>query len=87
MKLELSNEDLAPLVRVVVSEVLEKTEADRAKLNGRLGFSEAESAALLGVARHVLRDCRLRGEIHARLVGRRYIYSRDGLLKFLNERK
>ena len=84
MKLELSNEDLRPLVRAIVSEVLAQTEADQAKLNGRLGYTEAEAAALLGVARHTLRDCRLRGEISARLVGRKYVYSRDVLLRFSN---
>ena len=32
-------------------------------LGDRLGYPEAEAAALLGIERHVLRDCRLRGEI------------------------
>ena len=83
MNLHLDPDDLRPLVTTVVTEVLSQTEADRAKLNGRLGYTEPEAAALLGVAPHVLRDVRLRGEIKARLVGRRYVYSRDALLKFL----
>ncbi len=58
------------------------TEANRLP-SDRLGFPEAEAAALLGVPRHVLRDCRLRGEICARLVGKKNIYSRESLVKFL----
>ncbi len=83
MNLHVDSQDLAPLVRAVVAEVLAQTEADQAKLNGRLGYTEPEAAALLGVARHTLRDCRLRGEIQARMVGKRYVYSRDALLRFL----
>ncbi len=83
MNIQFDPTDLAPLVRAVVAEVLLQAEADRAKLNGRLGHSEPEAAALLGVPRHVLRDCRLRQEISARKVGRKFIYSRNVLLKFL----
>ena len=50
----------------------------------RLGYSEAEAAALLGIARHVLRDARLRGEITARKVGKQYLYSRQALVCWLN---
>ena len=42
----------------------------------RLGFTEPEAAAAIGVRSHVLRDARLRGNIPARRVGKRYIYSR-----------
>ncbi len=86
MNLRVDPDDLAPLVRTVVAEVLAQAEADRAKLNGRLGYSEAEASGLLGVPRHVLRDCRLRQEITARKVGRKFIYSRDALMKFLGEK-
>ncbi len=87
MNFRLDPEDFRSLVRIVVAEVFAQTEADREKLDGRLGYTEPEAAALLGVARHTLRDCRLRGEISARLVGRRYIYSRESLLRFLNGSK
>ena len=87
MNLHVDATDLRPLIQTVVAEVLAQSVTDKAKLNGRLGYTEPEAAALLGVARHTLRDCRLRGEISARMVGRRYIYSRDSLLKFLEGKR
>jgi hypothetical protein len=77
--------DLRPLIEHVVSETIERLESERAKLNGRLGYSEPEAAALLGVERHVLRDARLRGEIAARKIGKRIIYERDELIRFLRK--
>lgn len=53
----------------------------------RIGLTEAEAAAAIGVRRHVLRDCRLRGEIFGRKVGRGHVYSRDELFNFLNRPK
>lgn len=80
---------LAPLVRPIVAEAVAETlaqrEADEARLGDRLGYTEAEGAALLGVASHVLRDCRRRGQIQARLVGKRFIYERAALLRFLRD--
>lgn len=79
---------LLPFIRPIVAQAVEEThrqrEADEAKLgNDRLGHTEAESAALIGVAQHVLRDARRRGEISARLVGKKYIYARSEILRFL----
>ena len=62
------------------------TSQQEAGLPGRIGYTEPEAATLVGVRPHVLRDCRLRGEISARRVGRRLIYSRDELERFLAER-
>lgn len=53
----------------------------------RIGLTEAEAAAAIGVRNHVLRDCRLRGEIFGRKVGRGHVYSRDELFNFLNRPK
>ena len=78
--------DLRPLLDEVIVATLDRLRADAEKLDGkRLGYPEAEAAVLLGVNRHVLRDARLRQEIHARKIGKRYIYSRDSLLKFLRD--
>ena len=85
MKLEFSDAEMSPLIQKIVAEVLRQHKAAEAKANGRLGYSESEAAALLSVPPHVLRDCRLRQEISARMVGKRYIYSRDELMIFLNE--
>jgi hypothetical protein len=80
-----SADDLRPLVAAVVEQVLtSKADAD-SKHGNRLGHTEAEAAALIGVERHVLRDCRLRGEINAKLVGKKYIYSRLEIERFLKK--
>ncbi len=52
----------------------------------RLGYTETDAAEQIGVAKHVLRDARRRGEISARKVGRRWVYSRECLAAYLNER-
>jgi hypothetical protein len=85
MKLDMSDiRDLEPVIRAAVVAVLDELRANDAMLGDRLGYPEAEAAALLGIARHVLRDARLRGEINARTVGRKILYSREALLKFLS---
>jgi Helix-turn-helix domain len=81
---------LAPLIRNIVTEVLAQIEADRQMLpeNGKLCYSEAEAAALLGVEPHVLRDERRRGRIGAsQIVGRRIKYTKADLLAYLAERR
>ena len=85
MKLEPSDiNDLKPVIAAIVHAVLDDIRDNESKLNGRLAFGEAEVASLLGLARHVLRDCRLRGEIKAGKVGNRIVYSRSQLLEFLH---
>ena len=85
------NIDLAAVVKSIVeqtvAETLNRIEADRARLNGRLAYPEAEAAGLLGIPRHVLRDSRLRGEIDASRIGKRVVYERDQLLKFMETNK
>lgn len=66
-------------MRQLLAEVME----DLRRQDGKLGYSEAEAANLLSIKRHVLRDCRLRGEIRARRVGRSWRYSVDELRRFL----
>ncbi len=83
MKIAFDAQDMKPLITAVVAEVVDRLEADQAQLGDRIGFLEAEAAALVGVEPHVLRDCRLRGEISATRVGKRIVYSRKELLRFL----
>lgn len=87
MKVVLDPEDLRPIIREVVREVREEFEAERQKLGEQLAFAEPEAATLIGVPWHVLRDCRLRGEISGRRVSKRTIYSRQELLAFLESSK
>ena len=81
MQLLIPTEDLGPLVKQIIAEVIEQT-GDAT----RLAWTEAEAAAVLGVNSHVLRDCRLRGEINATRIGKKYIYSRPQLIAFLSRR-
>ena len=64
IKIEFDREAIRPLVQLAVAEAFDCMEAERAKLSGRLAFTEPEAAALLGVKSYVLRDCRRRGELH-----------------------
>ena len=83
MRIELDPEDLLPLIEQVATEVLARLEADHALLAGRLGYTEAEAAATLGIPRHSLRDARLRGEIDASRIGKRVVYGVDDLKAYL----
>lgn len=85
MNVSFSADELRPVVAAVVAEVLATRSVIDGKLGSRLAFTEVEAAALLGVARHTLRDARLRGEIAGRLLGKKIIYSRDELVRFLGE--
>jgi hypothetical protein len=88
LSLTLDQATLRSLIAAVVAEVLAQMEKDGARLDGRLAWSEAEAAALLGLEPHVLRDERRRGEIAASLiVGNRVRYSRDDLVNYLAERR
>ena len=79
MKLDLDQDDLRPLVAAV----LDQLRTEQPTLPERLSFPEAEAATLLGVPRHVLRDARLRGEITGRLLGKKIIYARSELIRFV----
>ncbi len=85
MKITLDQSDLQPIIEAAVAETLRQIDERETELGSRLAFSEPDSAALLGVARHTLRDCRRRGEIHAKKVGKEFRYSRSSLLRFLAE--
>jgi len=61
MHLELDPVSLRPIVAAVVAETLSQR-PDGVLPTERLAFPEAEAAALIGVAKHILRDGRLRGE-------------------------
>jgi hypothetical protein len=86
-KIEFDRDELRPLVHLAVAEALDRMEEERAKLAGRLAFTEPEAAVLLGVKPHVLRDCRRRGELQGAKVGSRIVYTRADLLDFLDRQK
>jgi hypothetical protein len=87
MNISIDSNDLKPLVEQVVAATLKKLEAANGKLGNRLAFNEPEAAALLGIKPHVLRDARLRGEISGSRVGKRILYERDEVLRFLRSQR
>ena len=88
MRLDASDiRDLEPVIEVVVRRVLDRVEAERARVNGRLSYSEARAAELLDVNRHQLRDARRRGEIEFSRCGKKILYTRTALLEFLHRKK
>ncbi len=83
--LELSPDELRPLVQTVVKEVLKELETRRQLVNGKLAFSEAEAAEMIGLNSWQLRDLRLEGKItHCRIVGRRIRYTPKDLEDYLD---
>ena len=84
MKIVMDEGDLRPLIEATVQATIERLESQRERLGDhRLGYIEPEAAAMIGVPVHVLRDCRLRGEIGATKAGKRWVYTRAELLRFL----
>ena len=78
--------ELKPIIAEAVRATLaEMAEHDARLPSARLAMKEAEAAEALGVQRYVLRDCRRRGEIKARKVGKSYVYSIDALRAFLGD--
>jgi hypothetical protein len=87
VSLNLDPEDLRPLIETVVAATVARLEDDRAKLNGRLAYSEAEAAELLGLEERQLAYERRRGRIQAStIVGRRVRYTKEHLLAYLAAR-
>jgi hypothetical protein len=87
MKLSFDDAVLRPLIEQVVTAAFTQFQADQSLLGDKLAFTEPEAAALLSLRPHVLRDARLRGEISGARVGKRILYDRDELLRFLHRRR
>jgi hypothetical protein len=79
---------IEPIIAAVVAKTIAALDAERAQLNGRLAYPEAEAATLLGLHRHQLRDERLKGRIAASVgPGRKVLYTRQDLLDYLAARR
>lgn len=87
MKLSFDEADLRPVIEQIVAATLVQIQSDEAKLADRLAYTEPQAAAILGIRPHVLRDARLRGEISGSRVGKRILYERDELLRFLRRQR
>ena len=88
MKLHFDSEDLAPLIREILTEVLDQVNADNAMVGKRLAIPEAEAARLLSMEPHQLRDERYDGRIKASMSrGGRIVYAKSDLIGYLNRRR
>jgi hypothetical protein len=88
MMLSLTPDDLRPIVVAVLDEWQARVDRERSVLpDDRLAIEEGEASRLLGIPRHVLRDCRLRKEIVGSRVGKKIVYQRRELLRFLKDRE
>lgn len=87
MKIELNADDLRPLIRAVVQEVLAEFRIADERLQGKEVVDESTAADFLGLTSKQLRAIRRRGEIEHVLVSGRYIrYTRKQLVDFLERR-
>jgi len=84
-RVELSVEELRPVVQAIVQEVLSQLEQRQLLVNGKLALTEAEAAELIGLNPWQLRDVRLNGKItHSRIVGNRVRYTLKDIQKYLD---
>jgi hypothetical protein len=75
------------LIEQIAVELLGRLEADRARLNGRIAYREAEAAPLVGLEVHQLAGERKKGRIAASIgPGQKILYSRENLLEYLARR-
>ena len=81
-------ESFQPLIDRAVEAGMLKIENARATVGGKLCYSEAEAAALLGLKDTQLRDERRRGRINASsIVCRRIRYTQADLMEYLMSRR
>ncbi|MFO7907714.1 MAG: helix-turn-helix domain-containing protein [Pirellulaceae bacterium] len=85
MRIEMTANQLEPLAEAIAEKVLQQLETQQHREHGRLAYTEPEAAAALGVQPHVLRDARLRGEVNACKMGKRWLYPRAELERYLSE--
>lgn len=78
MELRFDPAELKSIVAEVIAEM-----ADRFGDDDRLAYTEVEAAQRIGVAKHVLRDERLKGRIQPGRSGRNWLYSRRILLAYV----
>jgi len=74
------NDALSQLIREAIDEAIGAIDWPP----GRIALDESEAAKACGVARHVLRDLRLSGQIKAHRLGRKVVYTRPDILTALS---
>ncbi len=84
MRAEIDTEDLESLIEKTANMTVQQLAGAGLLGSDQVALTEARAAAALDVPRHVLRNARLRGEISARRIGRRYVYAVENLRKFVS---
>jgi hypothetical protein len=79
MQVAFDRADLKPLVEAVIAELVDRL----APMDDRMAVDEQEASRLFSVKPHVLRDARLRGELKGRKLGKKIVYSRKELARFI----
>ena len=89
MQLKFDHDDLAPLVRQVVAQVVaELHQAEAAVPQDRIAFGEDESAWLLSMEQHQLLTQRKMGRLRfSRGPGGKILYQREALVEYLISRE
>lgn len=80
MKIEISRDELRPLVHEIIGELAVQLDWPA----GRIALTEVEAASACGVPSSVLRELRYEGLIPYSKLGRRIVYSRQNLLAILS---
>jgi hypothetical protein len=80
MQIHLEREELKSVVAEVVTEMV-----DRFGDDDQIAYTEEQAAGKLGIAKHVLRDERLKGRIKPGKSGRNWLYSRKMLLEYVEQ--
>lgn len=82
--LQLTSEEIRPLVQEVVRAVLDEMDQLKHLIHGKLALTEEQAAELLDLNPWQLRDLRLAGKIgFTRIVGNRVRYTLQDLLLYL----
>lgn len=86
--LQFPPEILEPVIKQAVEAAIQRMEDLRAAADGKLAYTEAEAAKLLGLESYQLRDERRRGRIGASVgPGRLILYSKADLQNYLKSRR
>jgi hypothetical protein len=86
--LQIPETQFRSLVKSVVARVFSELEQLKKTHDGRLAYTEAEAASMLGLKQHQLRDIRLDGKIsHTRIVGRQIRYTPQDLIDYLTRER
>lgn len=82
--LQLTSDEIRPLVQEVVRAVLDEMDQLKHLVHGKLALTEGQAAELLDLNSWQLRDLRLAGKIgFTRIVGNRVRYTLQDLLLYL----